>query len=83
MSAEQLADPKAKPAKPPEGFCLRCHEATPARPEAFKQIVVKDHYEGKCLECHLPHQPDEAPPDPAEEAPAVAPVDQPSKATPQ
>lgn len=66
MSAQQLADPEGRPAKLAVGFCLRCHEANPTRPEAFKQIAVKDHYEGECLECHLPHQPDEAP----EEEPA-------------
>lgn len=70
MSPEQLADPKAKPTKPPEAICLRCHEANPSRPVSFKQIVVKDHYEGKCLECHLPHQPTEAPAEPATETPA-------------
>lgn len=61
MSPEQLANPEAKPAKPVAGICLRCHEANPSRPVAFKQIIVKDHFEGACLECHLPHQPNEAP----------------------
>ena len=61
MSLELLANPEAKPTKPAAGICLRCHEANPSRPAAFKQIVVKDHFEGECLECHLPHQPNEAP----------------------
>jgi len=41
--------------------CIRCHEANPSRPEWFKQIIVKEHYSGKCTECHLPHQPTEVP----------------------
>jgi hypothetical protein len=41
--------------------CTRCHEANPSRPKWFKQIVVKDHYSGKCIECHLPHQPSQTP----------------------
>lgn len=61
MSVQQLADPEGLPAKPAEGVCLRCHEANPSRPAVFKQIAVDDHYEGECLECHLPHQPEEAP----------------------
>jgi hypothetical protein len=61
MSPEQLANPEAKPAKPGEGICLRCHEANPSRPVTFKQIIVKDHFEGACQECHQPHQPNEAP----------------------
>jgi hypothetical protein len=64
MDLATLAGQDAKPAKPPAGWCLRCHEAGVARPAAFKQIVVKDHYEGQCLECHLPHDPAEAPADP-------------------
>ena len=48
-----------------EGFtghhCVRCHEANPSRPAWFKQIVVKEHYTGKCTECHVPHQPNEVP----------------------
>ena len=41
--------------------CLRCHEANPSRPKWHKQIVSKDHYPGKCTECHLPHSPSETP----------------------
>jgi hypothetical protein len=66
VSGQQLADPEFHPAKVAVGICLRCHEVNPTRPAAFKQIDVKDHYEGGCLECHLPHQPEEAP----EEEPA-------------
>lgn len=45
---------------PAEG-CMRCHSKEPARPTGQKQIDAKDHYEGKCLECHLPHNPKESP----------------------
>jgi len=83
MDLKALAGKDAKPPKPPEGVCLRCHEANPSRPESFPQIDPGDHYEGKCLECHLPHEPDEVPPDPAdapeEPAPAAAPSTQPAE----
>lgn len=39
--------------------CIRCHETNPSRPAWFKQIVIKEHYAGKCVECHPPHQPNE------------------------
>jgi hypothetical protein len=42
-------------------LCLRCHEANPSRPKWHKQIVSKNHYTGKCTECHLPHSPSEVP----------------------
>jgi hypothetical protein len=42
-------------------YCLRCHEANPSRPDWFKQITLKDHYSGKCADCHDPHQPNEVP----------------------
>ena len=41
--------------------CLRCHEANPSRPKWHKQIVSKNHYTGKCTECHVPHSPSEVP----------------------
>ena len=41
--------------------CVRCHEANPSRPKSQKQIVIKDHYEGACTECHVPHSPNETP----------------------
>ena len=40
-------------------LCLRCHEANPSRPKWHKQIVSKNHYPGKCTECHMPHSPSE------------------------
>lgn len=48
-----------------EGFtghhCNRCHEANPSKPAWFKQVVLKEHYTGKCTECHVPHHPTEVP----------------------
>ena len=41
--------------------CIRCHEANPSRPKWHKQIVSKNHYTGKCTECHVPHSPSEVP----------------------
>jgi len=42
--------------------CVRCHEASPSRPKWHKQIKSRDHYTGqKCVECHVPHQPNEVP----------------------
>lgn len=55
-------DPDVKTSPIAETLCLRCHAFEPARPVTQKQITVKDHYEGKCLECHLPHNPKESPP---------------------
>jgi hypothetical protein len=51
------------PPKLSDTFCLRCHEANAAKPAWFKQIDVKTHYagDGKCAECHIPHQPNEVP----------------------
>ena len=49
----KITDPK---------FCTRCHERAPARPEKFPQVVLADHNPGqKCVECHSPHLPTEAP----------------------
>lgn len=41
--------------------CLHCHRADPSKPSWYRQIDLKDHYEGDCLECHVPHQPNEMP----------------------
>ena len=41
--------------------CLRCHAASPSRPKFLKQVAVKNHYPGKCTECHVPHMPLEVP----------------------
>ena len=61
VSREHADNPDVLPAKPAGDFCLRCHEANPSRPKWFKQIVAKDHYSGKCIECHKPHQPSQTP----------------------
>jgi hypothetical protein len=49
--------------KPPATLCLRCHEFNAGRPAWLKQIEVSKHYsgQGKCTECHIPHQPSEVP----------------------
>ncbi len=49
--------------KPAATLCLRCHENTVGRPAWHKQIEVAKHYtgQGKCTECHIPHQPSEVP----------------------
>ncbi len=55
-------NPDVKPEILNYSHCVRCHEANPSRPKWHKQVVAKDHYPGsKCTECHLPHQPSEAP----------------------
>ena len=61
VSREHGDNPDILPDKTTGSHCIRCHEANPARPVWFKQIVVKDHYSGKCTECHLPHQPNQTP----------------------
>jgi hypothetical protein len=58
---EHADNPDVPPARLAENFCLRCHEANPSRPKWFNQIVAKDHYPGKCTECHMPHQPAQTP----------------------
>lgn len=46
-----------------DAFCLRCHDANPSRPDWISQIKLADHYVGSaCIECHMPHQPNEVPP---------------------
>jgi hypothetical protein len=61
VSREHGDNPDILPVKVTGSHCIRCHEANPARPAWFKQIVVKDHYSGKCTECHVPHQPTKTP----------------------
>jgi ribosomal protein L37AE/L43A len=42
--------------------CIRCHEASPSKPQWFSQINPKEHYTGyRCIECHSPHEPNEEP----------------------
>jgi excinuclease UvrABC ATPase subunit len=55
-------DPGVAITKPTDGLCIRCHEADPARPTWLRQIQPKSHYTGRhCVECHVPHQPNEVP----------------------
>ena len=61
VSRTHADDPDVLPVKLTGSHCIRCHEANPSRPAWFKQIVVKDHYSGKCTECHVPHQPTQSP----------------------
>jgi hypothetical protein len=61
VGEQHVEDPDITPTKLTGTHCLRCHEANPSRPEWFKQITVKDHYSGKCADCHDPHQPNEVP----------------------
>jgi hypothetical protein len=61
VSREHAENPDILPVKLTGSHCIRCHEANPSRPKWFKQIVVKDHYPGKCTECHVPHQPSQSP----------------------
>jgi hypothetical protein len=61
--ARHAADPDAlKATRPdPRTLCVVCHAANVAKPTAFPQIDPKDHPEGVCTECHLPHDPGSAP----------------------
>jgi len=60
--AQAHADnPDVKLEKPTFSQCVRCHEANPSRPKWHKQIVVNKHYQGKCIECHVPHSPNDVP----------------------
>ena len=55
-------DPEEKIGKPTDSFCLRCHQEDPARPKWLHQIKPREHYRGqRCIECHMPHQPNETP----------------------
>jgi predicted CXXCH cytochrome family protein len=59
-SASHTEDPITNHAvKPdPAKLCVRCHEANPARPKAFPQVVSKEHANGmSCGDCHKPHTP--------------------------
>ena len=58
---ENPDNPDVKMAVLHYSLCLRCHEANPSRPKWHKQIVSKNHYAGKCTECHMPHSPSEVP----------------------
>ncbi|HPA17335.1 MAG TPA: hypothetical protein PLU30_06280 [Verrucomicrobiae bacterium] len=70
VSSQHAANPDILPVKMAGSHCIRCHEQNDSRPTWYKQIVVKDHYAGKCRECHMPHNPTEVPeePQPADQA---------------
>jgi hypothetical protein len=61
VSLDHAGNPDITPIKLTGSHCIRCHEANPSRPAWLKQIVLKEHYSGKCSECHVPHQPNEVP----------------------
>jgi len=64
-ASAHVTDPDSEAKKPDKRnttACVRCHEANPTRPVTQKQINLKNHYSGqKCVECHVPHQPNEVP----------------------
>jgi hypothetical protein len=46
-------------AKPAEDLCVVCHEQSPAKPTAFAQVDLLEHYAGgPCLGCHDSHSAD-------------------------
>ena len=56
----QADDPSsAKPPRPNPGvLCVRCHEASAAKPKWFKQVVPLAHSGGVgCGDCHQAHSP--------------------------
>jgi hypothetical protein len=64
ISNAHAADPDHNDAvKGGDALCLRCHDYDPARPAFLKQIELSKHYsgKGKCVECHISHQPNEVP----------------------
>jgi hypothetical protein len=59
--AQHADDPDTHKAQKPDvaTLCVRCHEAEPAKPKSFPQVVSKDHSQGViCNSCHNPHRPD-------------------------
>jgi len=67
MSCEACHGPQAKHADDPSltpklpdvtGLCIRCHEASSARPKKFPQVIAKEHAGAEaCNSCHKPHTP--------------------------
>ena len=46
-------------AVPDEALCAICHEQSPAKPVAFAQVDLAEHYAGgRCLNCHDSHSAD-------------------------
>ncbi len=52
-------DPSIDPGKPDTAvLCVRCHEASAARPKDFPQVNAAEHANGvPCQTCHQPHSP--------------------------
>jgi len=56
-SGETAGSPAVE--KPAEGLCAVCHEQSPAKPSAFVQVDLAEHYPGApCLGCHDSHSAD-------------------------
>lgn len=58
--AKHADDPTAQQPEKPDTrvLCVRCHEASTAKPKKFPQVVSEDHSAGlACNECHKPHSP--------------------------
>jgi hypothetical protein len=57
--AKHADDPSVQPTKLDTAqLCIRCHEASAARPKAFPQMATADHSNGlACETCHQPHSP--------------------------
>jgi hypothetical protein len=57
--ANHADDPSVQPIKLDTAqLCVRCHEASAARPKAFPQVASADHANGlACETCHQPHNP--------------------------
>jgi len=57
--AKHADDPSLQPTKLDTAqLCIRCHEASAARPKAFPQMAAADHSNGlACETCHQPHSP--------------------------
>ncbi|MGD0731113.1 MAG: multiheme c-type cytochrome [Terracidiphilus sp.] len=68
VNCEACHGPQAKGADDPASvqpakldtavLCVRCHEASAARPKGFPQVASADHSNGvACETCHTPHSP--------------------------
>lgn len=57
--ANHADDPSLKPEKLEAAvLCVRCHEASNAKPKWFPQVASEDHSSGvPCDTCHQPHSP--------------------------
>ncbi len=57
--ASHSGDPSVQPQKlEVPGLCVRCHEASSAKPKWFPQVASEEHSSGvPCDTCHKPHSP--------------------------